>query len=71
MTRTITIAALGLILHTGSTATTQAEPQPHQSKKLIEWGWDEPDTKFMRANITEMGPFPFDGLAFHVISSNQ
>ncbi len=21
------------------------------SKKLIEWGWDEPDTKFMRENV--------------------
>jgi hypothetical protein len=36
MTRTTTIAALGLILHIGSTATAQAEPQPHQREKLIE-----------------------------------
>jgi hypothetical protein len=25
-----------------------------QPKKLIEWGWDEPDTKFIRQNVEEM-----------------
>jgi hypothetical protein len=38
-------------------------------KKLIEWGWDEPDTKFIRENIRKMEQFPFDGLVFHVNSS--
>jgi hypothetical protein len=38
-------------------------------KKLIEWGWDESDTKFMRANIGQMEQLPFDGLVFHVNSS--
>ncbi|HUT94961.1 MAG TPA: EF-hand domain-containing protein [Thermoguttaceae bacterium] len=41
------------------------EPQ----KKLIEWGWDEPDTKFIRENVERMEQFPFDGLIFHVVSS--
>ncbi|OAI55979.1 hypothetical protein AYO47_02350, partial [Planctomyces sp. SCGC AG-212-M04] len=36
-----------------------------QGKKLIEWGWDEPDTAFMRTNIEKMEQFPFDGLVFH------
>jgi len=36
-----------------------------KGKKLIEWGWDEPDTAFMRANIEKMEQFPFDGLIFH------
>jgi ubiquinone/menaquinone biosynthesis C-methylase UbiE len=40
-----------------------------EGKKLIEWGWDEPDTKFMRENIERMEQFPFDGLVFHVTSS--
>jgi hypothetical protein len=39
-----------------------------QPKKLIEWGWDEPDTQFMRANIEKMEQFPFDGLVFHATS---
>jgi hypothetical protein len=40
-----------------------------QGKKLIEWGWDEPDTKFMREHIADMEQFPFDGLVFHINSS--
>jgi hypothetical protein len=40
--------------------------EPSQTKKLIEWGWDEPDPKFMRAHIDEMERLPFDGLIFHV-----
>src|SRR5688572_21644518 len=40
-----------------------------QTKKLIEWGWDEPDTRFMRERIAEMEEAPFDGLVFHVNSS--
>ena len=38
------------------------------AKKLIEWGWDEPDTKFLRANIERMEQFPFDGVIFHATS---
>jgi hypothetical protein len=41
----------------------------HQEKKLIEWGWDEPDTKFLLENIAQMEQFPFDGLVFHANSS--
>lgn len=40
-----------------------------ERKKVIEWGWDEPDTKFIRENIETMERFPFDGLIFHVLSS--
>ena len=39
------------------------------AKKVIEWGWDEPDTKFIRENIETMEQQPFDGLVFHVNSS--
>jgi len=39
------------------------------AKKLIEWGWDEPDTKFIRANVEKMEQYPFDGLIFHIASS--
>ncbi len=24
-----------------------------KTKKLVEWGWDEPDTEFMRANVAK------------------
>lgn len=51
-------------------ATAQIGPQKDSlgGKKLIEWGWDEPDTKFMRANIEKMEQLPFDGLVFHATS---
>jgi len=39
------------------------------AKKVIEWGWDEPDTKFIRENIGTMEQHSFDGLIFHVNSS--
>jgi hypothetical protein len=45
-----------------------SEKGPLKGKKVIEWGWDEPDTKFMRANIEKMEQFPFDGLVFHATS---
>ncbi|MDX1932704.1 MAG: hypothetical protein SFU56_08885 [Capsulimonadales bacterium] len=35
-----------------------------EGKKLIELGWDIPDTGFMRANIAEMEKSPFDGTIF-------
>jgi len=36
------------------------------SKKLIKMGWDEPDTRFMRAHIAQMERSPFDGCVFHL-----
>ncbi len=35
-------------------------------RKLIEFGWDEPSTAFLRAHIEEMQQTPFDGCVFHV-----
>lgn len=37
-----------------------------EKKKLIEFGWDEPDTRFMREHIAEMKRTPFDGCVFHL-----
>lgn len=39
------------------------------TKKVIEWGWDEPNTRFIRDNIERMEKYPFDGLIFHVDSN--
>jgi hypothetical protein len=36
------------------------------AKKLIEFGWDEPDTGFIRKHIQQMRQTPFDGTVFHV-----
>jgi hypothetical protein len=35
-------------------------------KRLIEFGWDEPDTAFMRQHIAAMEQTPFDGTVFHL-----
>jgi hypothetical protein len=39
---------------------------PARPKKLIEFGWDEPGTAFMRRHVAEMEATPFDGVVFHV-----
>jgi hypothetical protein len=53
----------------------QKAPQPEgvparqpraAGKKVIEFGWDEPDTAFLRQHIGEMEQTPFDGCVFHV-----
>ncbi|MGO8751561.1 MAG: hypothetical protein ACLQNE_36935 [Thermoguttaceae bacterium] len=64
MRSTVPAFAVVVILGAGPIASTQDKP-----KKLIEWGWDEPDTKFMRANVGKMEQLPFDGVVFHVNSS--
>lgn len=40
-------------------------------KKLIEFGWDEPNTAFMRQHIVEMERTPFDGCVFHLSDDIQ
>jgi len=47
-----------------------AEPG-RDAKKLIEFGWDEPDTAFLRAHVAEMERTPFDGCVFHVYLVNE
>ena len=37
-----------------------------QNKKLIEFGWDEPDTAYLRQHIAAMEQTPFDGCVYHV-----
>lgn len=41
-------------------------PVDTRPKKLIEFGWDEPDTAFLRRHIGEMERTPFDGCVFRV-----
>ena len=37
-----------------------------ENKKLIEYGWDVPNTAFVRQNISEMEKVPFDGVVIRV-----
>lgn len=42
-------------------ATLAAAPR----KQLIEFGWDEPDTRFLRTQIAQFQASPFDGCVYH------
>ena len=54
------------------TAVIVAEPtsrpaeESRTNKKLIEFGWDEPDTAFMRKHTAQMDATPFDGCVYHL-----
>lgn len=37
-----------------------------KDKYLIEFGWDEPSTSFMKSHAAEMDQSPFDGAVFHI-----
>lgn len=50
----------------GQTPGEKPMPATTPSKKLIEFGWDEPDTAFMRKHIAEMEQTPFNGCVFHI-----
>jgi len=55
-----------LILLAGVAAfAAQGQPADLKGKKLIEFGWDEPDTTFLRTHLAEMQRKPFDGCVFH------
>ncbi len=57
--------ALGLMCALTGCATIPSAPKISQ-KKLIEFGWDEPDTAFMRLHVVEMEASPFNGCVFHI-----
>ena len=41
-------------------------PPAPPEKKLLQWGWDEPDTAYLRAHLPKMEESPFDGCIFGV-----
>lgn len=56
------LSAMLLALALSVSTSSAAEKHP---KKLIEFGWDEPDTAFLKTHIGEMRQTPFDGCVFH------
>lgn len=40
-------------------------------KKLVEYGWDVPDTAFVRQHAAEMEKVPFDGVVIQVVSKTE
>jgi hypothetical protein len=59
------VAAL-LLVRPAARADEKKAPEP-PVKKLIEFGWDEPGTSFLRSHIDQMEQTPFDGCVFHVM----
>ena len=57
--RTLFIALLCLAVSPLVAASTK-------DKKLIEYGWDAPDTLYMREHVREMEKVPFDGVVIRV-----
>ena len=53
------------------TSSVAAAAEPAHSKKLIEFGWDEPGTTFMREHVTQMEATSFNGCVFHVDAVDQ
>jgi hypothetical protein len=41
---------------------------PARGKVVVEFGWDEPDTSFLRRHIEAMERAPFDGCVFHAVA---
>jgi hypothetical protein len=52
----------------GQERQTKASGAHPASKKLIEFGWDEPDTSFLRTHQSEIERTPFDGCVFHALA---
>jgi hypothetical protein len=62
-------AAFVLLASTVAAVALLAEPRP--PKALVEFGWDEPDTAFLRAHLQEMAGTPFDGCVYHALSRGK
>jgi hypothetical protein len=56
-------------LESGEGPIAPARHPDRTSKKLIEFGWDEPDTSFLRRHLDAVERTPFDGCIFHVVAT--
>jgi hypothetical protein len=57
---------LAVLVSAGLAVGALLAPDPPPRKKLLQWGWDEPDTAYLRAHLPEMETSPFDGCMFGV-----
>lgn len=62
-TRGLSRVGLSLLAAAAALAAQLGREEPR--KKLIEFGWDEPSTAFLRAHSVEMERTPFDGCVYH------
>jgi hypothetical protein len=64
--RTAILAGVLCCVAGASAAESPASRPAVRAKRLIEFGWDEPDTSFMRRHVDQLKRSPFDGCVFHV-----
>jgi hypothetical protein len=62
MPRILLFASFVALTFAGDPCAAGESPQP---KVLVEFGWDEPDTAFLKKHISVMQRSPFDGCVFH------
>ena len=63
--------SLALLFGVARVEDSSAQPSAADTaKKLIEFGWDEPDPRFMREHIAQLLRTPFDGCVFHLTFRN-
>jgi hypothetical protein len=60
------LIVVALAAATFAASTSRAAEGHVVRKKLIEFGWDEPDTAFMRKHAAQMDASPFDGCVYHM-----
>jgi hypothetical protein len=60
-----------IVALTMGTSFAYGAPYSDIPKKLIEAGWDAPDTARLRANLEQMEKTPFDGVVLHVTGKND
>ena len=58
--------ALPGLLETSAGGAEEQKASFTKTRRLIEFGWDEPDTTFLRRHLIKMEKTPFDGCVFHV-----
>ena len=68
----VQITSLAFLVLSGFPARGQAPPlsKVEKPRRLIEFGWDEPDTNFLRNHLAEMEESPFDGCVFHAMADS-
>lgn len=67
--RTIVALCMFSLVSPAAAADKPATRPAAGERKLIEFGWDEPDTAFMRKHAAQMDASPFDGCVFHIVYS--
>jgi hypothetical protein len=64
------VAWLALVVPASAGSGAGPSASERSSKKLIEFGWDEPDASFLRRNLDTVERAPFDGCVFHVLATD-